>query len=136
MQNPLRVTARILTGTTYVTLGYAAFRHPEKRAATAASTLATLRKAVPLPDDDALLVRVNGGAQVGAGVLMATGTLQRPAALVLAASMVPTTLAGHDFWSLDDPAARAAQRTQFLKNLAMVGGLLFAVLDRPRSLRA
>jgi uncharacterized membrane protein YphA (DoxX/SURF4 family) len=133
VQNPLRVTARILTGTTYVVLGYAAFRDPGKRVATAASTLATLRKAVPLPDDDALLVRANAAVQVGAGALMVTGALQRPAAAVLVGSLVPTTFAGHDFWNVEDPAARTAQRTQFLKNLTMIGGLLFAVLDKPRS---
>ncbi len=133
MQNPLRVVARVLTGTTYAILGFAAVRDPGKRVAMASSTLATLRKAVPLPDDDLLVVRANAGVQVGAGVLMATGTLQRPAALLLAGSMVPTTFAGHDFWNVDDPAARAVQRTQFLKNLAMIGGLLFAVLDRPSS---
>jgi len=55
------------------------------------------------------------------------------AAAVLVGSLVPTTFAGHDFWNVEDPAARTAQRTQFLKNLTMIGGLLFAVLDKPRS---
>jgi len=45
--------------------------------------------------------------------------------------MVPTTVAGHAYWSHEDPAARAQHRIQFHKNLAMIGGLLFAVVDRP-----
>jgi len=37
---------------------------------------------------------------------------------------VPTTLAGHRFWEEEDEAARAQQTVQFLKNAAMMGGLL------------
>jgi len=51
--------------------------------------------------------------------------------LALAGSMIPTTLAGHAFWTVDDPTARKLQRIQFHKNMAMIGGLLFAVLDEP-----
>jgi putative oxidoreductase len=43
--------------------------------------------------------------------------------------MVPTTWAGHAYWQVEDPAARKAQRIQFHKNLAMIGGLLFVALD-------
>ena len=37
--------------------------------------------------------------------------------------MIPTTVAGHAFWKVDDPAARKLQRIQFHKNMAMLGGL-------------
>ena len=50
-------------------------------------------------------------------------------ALALAASLVPTTYAGHPFWEEKDPGARAAQRTQFFKNTSMLGGLLLASVD-------
>lgn len=50
---------------------------------------------------------------------------------MLAASLVPTTLAGHPFWTIEDPAARKVQRTQFHKNLAMIGGLLFVAIEQP-----
>jgi uncharacterized membrane protein YphA (DoxX/SURF4 family) len=46
--------------------------------------------------------------------------------------MVPTSLAGHAFWKIDDPVMRKTQRVQFLKNLAMIGGLL-AVAGTKRS---
>ena len=39
--------------------------------------------------------------------------------------MVPTTLAGHRFWEERGPA-RNAQTIQFLKNAAMLGGLVLA----------
>ena len=50
--------------------------------------------------------------------------------LALIASLIPTTVAGHPFWTIEDPAARAQQRIHFLKNSAMLGGLLLVVLDR------
>ncbi len=56
-------------------------------------------------------------------------------ALTLAGSLVPTTLAGHAFWTVTDSVARKLQRIQFRKNMALIGGLLFAVLDRPTSYR-
>jgi putative oxidoreductase len=38
-------------------------------------------------------------------------------------------MAGHAYGSIEDPAARKVQQIQFHKNLAMIGGLLFAALD-------
>jgi uncharacterized membrane protein YphA (DoxX/SURF4 family) len=130
--NPLRTLARVLTGSTYIALGFDTARKPGTRVDRAAGTLATLRKAVPLPDDDELLVRANGAAQVLAGGALALGKAPRLSALVLIGSLIPTTVAGHAFWSIEDPQARKAQRVQFHKNMALLGGLLFAVLDRPR----
>ena len=37
------------------------------------------------------------------------------------------TLAGHRFWGEEDPPARGEQTIQFLKNAAMMGGLLLVV---------
>ena len=81
-----------------------------------------------LPTDPAALVRINGAVQAGAGALMLT-RFSRPAALVLAGSMVPTTVAGHPFWAMDSKAESRQHQTQFLKNLAIMGGLLLAGLD-------
>ena len=67
---------------------------------------------------------------VAGGTLLALGIAPRLSALVLAGSLVPTTLAGHSYWTVEDPAARKIQRIQFHKNLAMIGGLLFAALDQ------
>jgi uncharacterized membrane protein YphA (DoxX/SURF4 family) len=86
-------------------------------------------KVGPLPDDTETLVKINAVVQVVAGVLLALGWFRRLAAVLLAGSLVPTTLAGHRFWELDDPAARARQRTQFLKNLGLLGGLILVAVD-------
>ena len=131
MLAPLRPTARILTGSTYVLLGFDALRAPGARVDQAATVLGAVRKVVPLPDDDTLVVRGNAAVQVLAGTLLALGRAPRLSALALAGSLVPTTLAGHLYWTIDDPAVRKQQRIQFHKNMAMIGGLLFAVLDQP-----
>ena len=43
---------------------------------------------------------------------------------MLLASLIPTTLAGHAYWNHEDPQMRAMQQIQFLKNVAMAGGLI------------
>jgi uncharacterized membrane protein YphA (DoxX/SURF4 family) len=128
MPNLLRLTARVLTGSTYVALGVDTVRTPEGRVDHAAPVLAAVRRHVPLPTDDALMVRANGAAQVFAGALLTVGVVPRLSAWVLLGSLVPTTIAGHAYWTVDDPAARGQQRVQFHKNMAMIGGLLYAAL--------
>ena len=61
--------------------------------------------------------------------MLSIGKLPRVAALALCGSIVPTTLAGHRFWEETEPATRAQQRTHFLKNLGLLGGLLLATVD-------
>jgi uncharacterized membrane protein YphA (DoxX/SURF4 family) len=134
MLAPLRPAARILTGSTYVLLGFDALRAPGGRVDQAAGVLAAMRKwGAPLPDDDELVVRGNATVMVVGGTLLALGKAPRLSALALAGSLIPTTLAGHAYWTIEDPAARKAQRIQFHKNLAMLGGLLLAVLDQPQN---
>lgn len=128
---PLRPAARILTGSTYVLLGFDALRAPGGRVDQAAPVLATIRKVAPLPGDDELVVRGNAAVQVLAGGLLALGIAPRLSALALAGSLIPTTWAGHVYWTIEDPAVRKQQRIQFHKNMAMLGGLLFAALDEP-----
>ena len=77
------------------------------------------------------LVRINAGVQiarrrspwppVGAPRLSST---------VLAASLVPTTLAGHRVLGGERPRGQAAQqRLHFFKNVSMLGGLIIAAVD-------
>lgn len=81
-----------------------------------------------LPADERTLVRVNGTVQAVGGLLMVT-RWHRPAAALLAGSMVPTTLAGHRFWAESDPGTRRRERIQLGKNLSILGGLLLAAMD-------
>lgn len=91
-----------------------------------------VKKAVPsapIPQDPATLIRINAGAQIAASLALATGRAPRLSASVLAASLVPTTVAGHAFWSETDPTAKKTQTLQFAKNLSMLGGLIIAAGD-------
>jgi putative oxidoreductase len=131
---PLRPAARALTGSTYALLGFDALRAPGGRVDQATGVLAAMRKwGVPLPADDEVVVRANAAVMVVAGTMLALGRAPRLSALALAGSLIPTTLAGHAYWAVEDPAARKVQRIQFHKNLAMLGGLLLAVIDEPQA---
>ena len=131
MLAPLRPAARALTGSTYVLLGFDALREPGGRVDQAAPVLASIRKVAPLPEDDELVVRANAAVMVASGTLLALGIAPRLSALALACSLIPTPLAGHSYWAIEDPAGRKQQRIQFHKNMAMLGGLLLAVIDEP-----
>jgi len=113
---------------TFVAGGVDALRNPDSKAPTAETLIEPLVEPLGLPDDAATLVRINGGVQIGAGLLLATGRLPRLAAAILAVSLVPTTLAGHRFWEVDGDA-RAGQRIHFLKDVSMLGGLILAATD-------
>ncbi len=100
------------------------------QAATKAKRLSEpLSRATGIPLTGEELVKINAGVQLTAGALFALGFQQRVMALVLAGSLVPTTLLGHSFWEIDDEGERMGQQLHFLKNLAMIGGLTFAALD-------
>ncbi|HET8716907.1 MAG TPA: DoxX family protein [Nocardioidaceae bacterium] len=83
----------------------------------------------PVPRDPKTLVRVNAGVHILAGLGLATGRAPRLSALALAATLVPTTVAGHPYWEESDPGNKANQRVHFFKNLSMMGGLVLAGVD-------
>ena len=110
--------------------GIDVLRNPGPRAEIARPVVERVASVVPMsPADPETAVRVNAAVHLVGGSMLALGFLPRLAALALATSMVPTTLAGHRFWEIDDPAKRGMQRTQFLKNTAIMGGLLVTALD-------
>ena len=84
---------------------------------------------VPLPEDPETLVKLNAGVQIAAALALATGRAPRLSAAVLAASLIPTTAAGHRFWEHEDPAQRTQQKLHFFKNVSLVGGLIIAAGD-------
>ena len=124
-----RGLARTLIAGTFVAGGVAAWKRSEKLAPAAEDVVAPVESVFGRAVDSGQLVKANAAVQVVAGGLFALGIAPRPMALVLGASLVPTTLAGHAFWDVEDPAERQAQTLQFLKNASMLGGLVFAALD-------
>jgi putative oxidoreductase len=132
----VRLLARPMLASTFVVGGYNAFRNAESMAKKAQPVTDKLvpkaQKMVPsapIPTDSLTWVKLNAGIHMGAGVMLATGKLPRLSATVLAATMAPTTFAGHAFWEEKDPSARANQKVHFFKNLSMMGGLLLAGVD-------
>jgi uncharacterized membrane protein YphA (DoxX/SURF4 family) len=135
----VRALARPLLSVIFVVQGANAVRNPEplvpKAQPVTDRLVPMLKKAAPaqvadrLPETTVNLIRLNGATQVLGGLALATGKGRRLGATLLAASLVPTTLAGHSFWQEDDKGAKAQQRIQFMKNLGLLGGLLLAAVD-------
>lgn len=126
----LRTAGRPMLASMFVAGGLHSLRRPQDVAPAAEPVVRPVTERVSvLPDRTEQLVRLNGAVHVVGGIMLGLGRCPRVAALALAATLVPTTLAGHRFWEAEDPADRAQQRIHFLKNLSMLGGLLIAADD-------
>jgi uncharacterized membrane protein YphA (DoxX/SURF4 family) len=121
------VVARPLLAGMFVYGGLDAFRNPAGKVPRAEKIAPDIANVVGIDADTEQLVQLNGAVQVAAGITMGLGIFPRVSALALAGSLVPTTLAGHRFWDEPDDAARTQQTIHFLKNLAMLGGLLLVL---------
>ena len=78
-------------------------------------------KGMPLPElaaAGAIAVELIGGT------LLVLGWQARWAAAALFLFMIPTTLLFHNFWAFD-AAQQVAQRIHFMKNLTIMGGILY-----------
>jgi putative oxidoreductase len=132
---PVRSLARVMLSGVFVVSGARNLQNPGRLVAAAKPVTdrvaPLLQKNVHprFPTDAETLVRVNAATQIIGGLMLATGRFARPAALVLAGTLVPVTVAGHPFWKNDDPAARNNNQIHFLKNLGIFGGLLLAAAD-------
>jgi uncharacterized membrane protein YphA (DoxX/SURF4 family) len=124
---PLRAAGRVALAAMFITGGADAMLDPGPRTSKA--------EEVGVPLDPELAVRANGAAMLAAGTALALGIWPRLAAAVLAGTIVPTTLAGHPYWRIDDPAARRQQRVHFFKNVGLLGGALLVCAERPRRRR-
>ncbi|MCW2612613.1 MAG: hypothetical protein JWM15_3859 [Cryptosporangiaceae bacterium] len=124
-----RRLARPMLGAVFIASGIDALRNPGPRAELSAEVGARIARPLGLTEDPETLVRINAGVQVGAGLLLVTGRFRRLAAVALLGSLVPTTVAGHAFWDAKTAEERARQRTQFLRNVGLGGGLILAAVD-------
>jgi putative oxidoreductase len=68
--------------------------------------------------------------ELGVGLAFLVGWKARWAALILAVFTVAAAVAFHNYWAAPE-AAMAMQRINFMKNLAVAGGLLFAYVHGP-----
>jgi uncharacterized membrane protein YphA (DoxX/SURF4 family) len=130
---PVRSAARAMLASIFIVSGVRILLDPDSKTDTAKSVTdrigPLIEKIDPrLPSDTRTLVRIKAASDVAAGLLLASGRLTRPAATVLAVNLIPTTFAGHPFWSQSMPERRHNE-THFLKNLGLLGGLLLAAAD-------
>ncbi len=131
-----RLLARPLMASTFVVGAVNALRNADAHAQKAAPVTERITPLAeralpqaPLPTEPVTLVRLNAVVQLAAAATFATGRAPRLSATVLAASLVPTTAAGHRFWEEEDPTQRKNQKIHFFKNLSMIGGLVLAAVD-------
>ena len=125
VRGPIRAAGRVALAAMFISGGADALLEPGSRTARA--------EELGVPLDPELAVQANGAAMLAAGAALALGIRPRLAAAVLAGSLVPTTLAGHPYWKLEDPAARRQQRIHFFKNVGLFGGALLVLSERPRA---
>jgi uncharacterized membrane protein YphA (DoxX/SURF4 family) len=135
----LRAVPRAMLASYFVASGIKAVLDPESLVPAAepiADRLVPLVKqyspeqvAGVVPENTVTLVRLFGVAQVVGGAALATGKGRRLGALLLAGTLVPSTVAKHPFWTVQDPEQRAQDRSHFLKNVSLLGGVLIASVD-------
>ena len=105
----------------FITGGYGAFSQPGGR------VTKVDQAGIPAPRQAVIL---NGGIMVVAGTALAVGFLPKLASLALIGTLIPTTFVGHPFWQEENPQARAQQQIHFMKNLAMIGGLVSVLFEK------
>ena len=130
----LRAVPRTMLASYFVVAGIKAIRDPESLVPAAEPIVDRVVPVVKqyspeqvagfVPENAVTLVRINGIAQVTGGLALATGKGRRLGALLLAGSLVPSTIAKHPFWKEQDPDERSRERSHFLKNVSLLGGVL------------
>ncbi|MEO7246515.1 MAG: DoxX family protein [Rubrivivax sp.] len=109
------LVARLMLALMFIIAGFSKFAGLEGTAGYIAS------KGLPMPQ---VLAFATATLEVVAGLALAVGFQARWAALALALFTLLASLLFHNFWAV--PAEQAMlQQLMFMKNLAVVGGLLF-----------
>ena len=80
-------------------------------------------KGLPLVE---ILLPLTIAVELGGGLLLALGWKARWAAVALLLFLIPTTLIFHQFWGID-PKLAQMQKIHFLKNVAIMGGMLMVL---------
>ena len=83
-------------------------------------------RGLPLPQ---VLLAATILIELGGGLMILLGWHARWAALAIFLFLIPTTLIFHAYWSVDpsQPLMVKNQMNQFMKNLAIMGGMLYVV---------
>lgn len=125
----IRTLARSLISSLFVVAGVNTLMKARHLVPAADDVAQPIAHKLGLETDTETLVKVHAGTQVAGGALFALGVVPRVTGLLLAGSLVPTTIAGHRFWEERDTEARTGELIDFLKNAAILGGLIYVALD-------
>jgi putative oxidoreductase len=117
----VKTLGRSLLSTIFIYGGWSTFVKPDGRATKVEQA------GIPMARQATIL---NGAAMTLGGFALALDIAPKLASLVLLGTLIPTTYVGHAFWQEDVPANRAGQKVHFLKNLAMIGGLLVVLQEK------
>ena len=111
----LLLAARIALGLIFVTSGFA------KLTGLAAFSASLAARGVPAAE---LFGVIGAAVEFFGGVLIVLGLATRYAALLMILFVIVATLISHRFWEYADAQQYRAQQSQFMKNLAIIGGFI------------
>ncbi len=114
----LFLVGRLLAGAYFLYNAYNHFRNYKGLSAYAAS------KGVPAPQ---VAVLGSGVLLLLGGLSLIVGRFPIIGMWLLIIFLVPVSIMMHSFWKEADPAAKAGERVNFLKNMALVGLLLMLI---------
>jgi uncharacterized membrane protein YphA (DoxX/SURF4 family) len=117
-----RAAGRWLLSGIFVYSGYGMLTNAERYAKRAA-------EALPMLPDEPMLAQAQGATMMVAGSALALGIVPRTSARILVLTMLTNTYVGHPFWKAK-PEDRRPQLVHFLKNLGLIGGLLYISAGR------
>jgi len=79
---------------------------------------------LPLAD---LLVPISGLMAIVGGISLLIGLHAKAGGVLLLLFLVPVTLIMHNFWRTQDPIEAQMQLIHFLKNTALIGGIILII---------
>ena len=115
--NPAMLLGRLFLALLFVVSGIG------KITGYAATAALMTSKGLPMVE---ILLPLTIAVELGGGLLLAIGWKTRWAAAALFLFLIPTTLVFHQFWGID-PKLVQMQKVNFLKNIAIMGGMLMVL---------
>ena len=123
-QSQMLLVGRILLALIFLVAGI------RKLLAVAGTTAYFTKLGMPMPE---VMVWVAILIEIGAAALLIVGWQARKAAWVVIVFVAVATLTAHRFWEFD-AAQYANQMNHFLKNVAIIGGMLYIAVFGPGAL--
>ncbi len=122
-----RALARPLLASWFVYAGIKTIMDPAARAKRSAPVIEPIMSDLGVTNVSTVdLVKVHGSASLAAASVFAVSRSPRLSATALTGLAAFTAAVGRPFWREEDPEVRANERDHFLKNLALLGAVMFA----------